>query len=168
MFEDVHRGAVDGFEDRWGEYCFGAASAGDAHVETEQLWEMSGCAIQVVGAEHDGEPVVVELAQEVKDFVACSYVDTGRGFVEEQDLRFAEKGAGDEHALLLSSGQLADVAMTKLTDAEAIKDDGDVALLRCAGPRSTTPVDSGHRNDLGDRNWKVPVDRLDLGHVADS
>jgi hypothetical protein len=127
---------------------------------------MGGDAVQVMGAQHDGEPVLVERRQEVQNLVAGAHVDAGGGLVQDQDLRPAQQGPGDEHPLLLPARKLTDVAMAEIADAQALEDGSHLGLLLPAGPRQAPAPGAGHQDHFGHGHREVPVDRLDLGDVA--
>ncbi len=66
-------------------------------------------------------PSSVQVGEQVQHVVAGVDVDAGRRLVEQQAARAAEQGAGQEHPLLLAAGELADVPLGQLGDAEALE-----------------------------------------------
>ena len=71
--------------------------------------QVAGDAVQVVRREDDREAEVVQVVEQVEDVVAGADVDARRRLVHQQQVRIAEQCPGDEHALLLAAGELADV-----------------------------------------------------------
>ena len=113
-------------------------------LQAHEVGEVGGDAVQVVGREHDGEAVGVEVGEEVQDLVAGAHVDAGRGLVEQQHSGLAEQRPGDEHPLLLAAGELADVAIAEAADAELVEHVVDFGAARRATPtagraRGSTP-----------------------------
>ena len=92
----------------------------------------------------------------------------GRRLVHQQQVGLAEQRAGHEHPLLLAARQFADVTVGEVADAEPVEHVGDLAPLGATRPRQAATGGPGHQHALADRDRKVPVDRLDLGHVADA
>ena len=99
----------------------GAPVADDLAVEADEVRQVGGDAVEVVGGEHDRQPVGVQVVEQVQDLVAGAHVDAGRRLVQQQQVGLAEQRAGDEHALLLAAGQLADVAVGQVADAEPVE-----------------------------------------------
>ena len=57
----------------------------------------------VVRNHHDGGAVVVELLQDVHDFVAHCAVKVTRGFISQNNVRVSDNGASNGNALFLSA-----------------------------------------------------------------
>ena len=146
----------------------GRAGAEDGPVQAHELGQVGGDAVEVVRGEHDGQPVVVQVAEQVEDLVAGADVDARRRLVEQQQVGFGEQGAGEEHPLLLSTRQRTDVAAGELADAELVEHPPHVGLLLLGRPGQEPAADPGHEHALGHRDREVPVDPLDLGHVGDA
>ena len=125
-------------------------------------------AVEVVGGQDDRQPVAVQVAEEVEDLVAGPEIDTRGRLVHQQQLRSTEQCPGDEHSLLLASGQLANVPVGKRGDLETLQDRVDLGPLAAAAPRPHASAGAGHEDALADRHREVPVDGLDLRDVADA
>ena len=65
----------------------GSPAAITSPVQADELGEVGGHPVQVVGGEHDGEPVGVEVVEQVEHLVAGLDVDSGGRLVHEQELR---------------------------------------------------------------------------------
>src|SRR4051812_36437271 len=65
-------------EDVRDEHLAGRPDARDPLVETHEVGKVGGDAVEVVGRQHDGQPVGVQVAQEVHHLVAGLDVDAGR------------------------------------------------------------------------------------------
>ena len=72
---------------------------------------MRSDAVEVVGGQHDRNTVIVEVGEQVEHVVAGVDVHSRGRLVQEQKIGFAQQCTSDEHALLLSAGQRADVAV---------------------------------------------------------
>ena len=65
-------------------------------------------------------------------------IEGGQGFVEQQDLRFGNKGAGKGDALALAAGKLVDRALGKVGKSHAIEPvEGLVAASSAVLPRAS-------------------------------
>ena len=133
-----------------------------------RLRQVGRDAVQVVGGQHDRDAVLMQVGEQVQHVVPRRDVDAGRRFVQQQQLGLAQQGPGDEHALLLPAGELADVPSGKLGNAQPVEDllrprrasaaIGHGSSRRACAPSARTR--DGHR--------EVPVHRLELRHVADA
>ena len=59
--------------------------------------------------------------EEREQRLARVHVDAREGLVEQQDVRLLGERPGEEHALLLAAGELADGALLELGDAELVQ-----------------------------------------------
>ena len=146
----------------------GCADAHHGGVEADQVGKMRGEAVEIMGGHQDRDATLVEFAEKVEHFVAGTDIDPRCWFVHQQQFRVAEQGAGDEHSLLLTTGELADVTVGEIADAEAFEDVGDSGPFCRVGPRPVAAVTRRHQHGLGNSHREVPVDRLDLGDIADA
>jgi hypothetical protein len=93
----------------------------------------------------------------------------GGRFVEEQDPRATDQGAGKKRPLLLSTRQVADVPVAEFADAEPLQRFGDLAPVAPARPGpGSHPTDLAHQDDVFDADRESPIDRLDLRDVTDA
>ncbi len=146
----------------------GRGAVGDHRaVERDEVRQVCRHAVQVVRREHDGQAVAVQLVEQVQHLVTGSDVDPGRWLVHEQELGTPQQRPGDEHALLLAAGQLADVPTGELSDAEALEDGDDVAPLVLRRPGQQPRAPARHEHALGHGDREAPVHRLELGDVGD-
>src|SRR5256885_2189957 len=87
VFEDVHRRAVGLLQHLGGEH-FGRLAGGDhLPVQADELGQVGGYAVQVVGGEHDSQAVAVELVEDVEDFVAGVLIPAGPRLAPAQGAR---------------------------------------------------------------------------------
>ena len=63
----------------------------------------SGAHGVVVGDDHDGQTVGVELVEQVEQRVGVHTVEVSGGLVGEEEARFADRGARDGHPLPLTA-----------------------------------------------------------------
>ena len=66
-------------------------------------------------------PSAAQLAQQLDDRRLGLDVDAGEGLVEQDHLPLLRQRAGQEHALLLPAGQLADLALAEVAHADALQ-----------------------------------------------
>ena len=165
--DDGHVGAVSAAEDVWGEDVGGRALGNDATVDADDLRQVGGDGVNLVGGHHDGHALVVKLVKEVHDVVPGLDVDSGGWLVEEKESRVADEGSSEEDALLLPAGELPYVPVGEMGYAEALHDHPGVAALLGRVPREEGLAHGGTHEDYflyGDR--EVPVDGLELGNVT--
>ena len=63
--------------------------------------------VHVVRGQQDRLALLLEAAQQVPDLTARLRIESGRGLVQKQKVRFADQGAGQSKPLLLPTGQFA-------------------------------------------------------------
>ena len=61
--------------------------------------------LEVAGDEHDGAPLVRDVADEAVDLLLRPDVDAPGGFVEEEDVGVGGEPFGDDHLLLIAAGE---------------------------------------------------------------
>ena len=108
-----------------------------------------------------------QLLEQGQNRALGGHVDAGEGLVHEVDAGVLGQGAGEEDALLLAAGKLADLAVGEVADAhlvEAVERLLAVRRLRPAEPAQVA-VET-HEHDVERRGGEVPVDALALGHVG--
>ena len=110
MFEHLHRRAVGLLEHIGNEHLVGTAGADHRAVEAHHGRQVRRDAVEVVGGQHDREPVGVEVVEQVQHVVAGAHVETRGRLVEEDDRCLGEQGSGEEHPLLLPTRELTDVS----------------------------------------------------------
>ena len=66
-------------------------------------------------------PCARSRSRSVEQGLARVHVDAGEGLVQQQHVRLLGERAGEEHALLLAAGELADGALLELGDAELVQ-----------------------------------------------
>ena len=95
-------------------------------------------------------------------------VESVEGFVEKKDMGLLGKGASDIGALLLSAGELIDLAIGNVTEIHG--GNGFFGFLAIDFPEAFEVSKMGvasHRDDVADSNGKVPLVLIDLGKVCD-
>ena len=121
LADDPQVGAVRPAEDRRREDVVRVALGHDPPVDADDPRQVGGDRVELVGGEHDRDPVGVEVGEQVEDVVAGLEVDAARRLVEEQERRVGDQRAGQEDPLLLAAGQLADVAAGQAADAQPLE-----------------------------------------------
>ncbi len=95
-------------------------------------------------------------------------VDAGGRFIQEQDARRGDEGAGDEDALLLAAGEAADGLVGEVVHAdffEGVHDFGAVGFV-VAAEEAFFSVEA-ELDDLADGDGEGPIDGVAVGDVAD-
>ena len=94
----------------------GAGAIGAAAGEMDDFVEVDLNFQGVVGGDDDGFPRFGELKQNVADDLAGLGVDGIHRLIEQEHIGFLGHGAGEQSALLLSTGQFADAAFGQIAD----------------------------------------------------
>ena len=165
--DNGHVRAVSATQDFGGEDVSGGALGDDAAVDADDLRQVGGDGVDLMGCHHDCHALVVKLVKEVHDVVPGLDVDSGGWLVEEKEPRVADEGSGEEDALLLPTGELSYVPVGEMGNAEALHDHPGVAALlgRVPGEEGLAHG-STHEDDFLHSDGEVPVDGLELGDVA--
>ena len=78
--------------------------------------------VHVVGGEQHGDALLGgDPRQQRDDLLLASDVEVGERLVEEQQLRSADEGVGDEHPLLLAAGEVADALVGEARRVDRVK-----------------------------------------------
>src|ERR1700681_1229260 len=100
-----------------------------------------------MGNEHHRQmQVPVQLLEQRIEFVSDMGFDSNGGFVEKHNLRFGGERASDEHALLLTSGEVSDQPLSGAPHVdvrECVARFGSI-LLRDSPEQSASP-ESAHQ-----------------------
>jgi hypothetical protein len=123
--------------------------------------------VEVVRREQHGQAVAVQLVEQVEHLVARPHVHARRRLVHEQQLRPAQQRPGDEHALLLAAGQLADLPAGEVGDAQPLQHPRHLLPLGSGRSGQQARLAARHEHALRDGDREAPVDRLQLRHVRD-
>ena len=95
-------------------------------------------------------------------------VDAGERLVEQDDQALLRQRAGQEDALLLPAGQLADLALAEVRHADALQRLVDLAPVVAEGDAQEAHVAvAAHHHHVLDEHGEVPVDLLGLRHIGD-
>ena len=100
-----------------------------------------------MGAHEHGDAPLAQPREEVEDRLLGVHVHAGEGLVEQQHVRLLGERPGEEHALLLAAGQLADGAPRELGDAELVETARHhlaVGRLRAAQPAQAAVAPHHH------------------------
>lgn len=75
-----------------------------------------------MGDDDDGHTGCIEFINGFVKELRVEFVNGGRGFVENQDLRMVEQCLGDKYALQLTTGEIVDVLIDDVENPEVIED----------------------------------------------
>jgi len=116
-----------------------------------------------VGDEQDGQAAApVELDQEVDERALAGEVHPVGRLVEHQEIRLAGEGAGEQHALLLATRELAEEAPRQGGDADELERlAGALAVLPPGALERAEAGRAPHQGDLvgGDRHDRSMLSR---------
>ena len=121
LFRSVHGSAGNSFEQRphFGEALGGIGAVEDRAAFFKQYDAGGGLEAfgEVVGADDDGAAGLVAGSQPAVHAGARRSVEAGGGFVEQQNVRLVEPGAGEREALLEAAGEAAGLACGAVFEA---------------------------------------------------
>ena len=165
--DDWHVGAVGATQDVGGEDVGGRALGNNATIDADDLRQVGGDGVNLVGGHHDGHALVVKLVKQVHDVVPGLDVDSGSWFVKKKKPGTAAEGTGEEDALLLSAGELPYVPVGEMGDAKAVHELPDVTDLSGRVPREKGLAHRGtHEYNFLHSDGEVPVNGIELRNVA--
>jgi hypothetical protein len=158
-------GALDIFLCKGG----GDGPGGDeAEVKQDHVIEVIGDGLEVVMDGDDGAALGAEFLEEGEDGAFGGGVDACERFVHEVEASVLCEGAREEDALLLAAGELADLAVGEVSDADFIEAiEGGVAMVL---GRAAQPADASvepHGYDVQGTGGEIPVDAFALRDVTD-
>lgn len=117
-----------------------AAQDDDAVGALDQL-------LDVGGDQQDGEPFAGEFVDQALHLGLGADVDAPGGLVEQQHLGFQAEPAGEQHLLLVATGEFADLLLgAGGLDPQPLHEDVDDAVLLGAGD-DAAPGEPGHRGE---------------------
>jgi hypothetical protein len=136
----------------------------DQHGAVAEAWH----AAQIVRRDEHDAALVAQRPEQRDDRLLGAHVDAGERLVEQDDLALLGQRAGEEDALLLAAGKLADLALAVVGHADPLQrsvDRGAVGGLRHA--HQVHVAVAAHHDDVLDEDREIPVDLLGLRHVGD-
>ena len=110
--------------------------------------------LEVVRRDQDAAALASQLVEKAFEQVGARLVDARERLVEEEDRRVLDERAADEHALPLAAGELAELLLRQVAQADALqrrKPERALAAAERAPPRH--PRERAHQRDVerGDR-----------------
>ena len=142
--------------------------ATDGAVDADHVRVMIDHAAQIVGTDHDADAAVGDVAERIQELIVGNHVQGGGWFVQEEQTRFAGQGAGDQDALALSAGELADLAICQIGHVHPFQCPVDRIAANLAGADAAAPAEAvaAHLHHFAHCDREAPVDIVDLRHVA--
>lgn len=96
---------------------FGGRAKGDLLlIEDEGVREDFSHAFELVMGSDDEVPAFGEVDEAVGKMAAAFDIESVEGFIEQENVSFLGEGAGDVSALLLSAGELVDLAVSDVAE----------------------------------------------------
>ena len=168
VVEEVEFSAV-GFVEVFSGEGFRSRSAGDdAHVQEDKVIEVAGDRGEVVVDAEDGFSLGVEVLQKFDDRLLGRGIDCGEGFVHEIDLGVLHESTGKENTLLLAAGELRNLAVGEVADADLLE--GFACLLALCFADTLEPTElavGAHDDDIEGAHRKIPINAFALRDVYD-
>lgn len=149
--DDAHLGVERPAQDGVGEDDVGRAGGDDGAVDADDLGEVGGEGVELVGGDDDGGAALIKVGEVVEDVVAGLDVHAGGGLVEDEQGGGADQGAGEDDAVLLAAGEVADAALGEAGHAELVEDGGEAVALFPRGPGGAAETGGeAHEDDVLD------------------
>ena len=124
---------------------------------------------EVVVDDEDRFALFTEFLEQVEDDRFRAGIDAGHRLVHEVNVGLLSEGAGDEDALLLSAGELPDLAGRELGHADVFESaTGDVSLLAAGATEPAEAAVGSHEDGFHDVDREVPIDGGTLRDVGDA
>ena len=167
--EKAHAPAVGEAQIVLGEDFVDGAAGDAAHVEQRDPVEVFGHGLQVVVDDDDGLARRTQFLEQLDDGAFGGGVHALEGFVHEVDVGVLDERAGQEGALLLAAGKLADLAVGVVLHADLVQGvQGEIGVLFARSANPAEGAVAAHRDHVEDAGGEVPVDAAALGDVADA
>ena len=162
--------AAVGAEEVFGVEGVGRRGEGDnAPVQEHDAVETLGGHVQVVGRQEDGDAVTAQVVEDGQDGFLGGHVQAVERLVEQQQLRFLGQSAGQEDALLLAAGKLADLLAGKACCADTgQRGPRQGPIVAARPPQQANCADAAHHDHVLDCHREAPVDLGALRDVGDA
>lgn len=152
-----------------GQHVGGRADGDEVGVEQDGVVEVAAGGLDIVDHDEHRAPARDPSADEAEEFAGGAQVETGEGFVEEEDVGTLRESAGEENALLLSAGEGMQGTFGKVGEFEFGEGLGDAGVV--GGGETTEEAErrqAALRDDGADVEREIPVDGLALRQVGEA
>ena len=154
-------------EQRRAEHLVGRAVRHDATGEQQHAVGVAGLA-EVMGRQHDGRPRRRLVGDHLEDALLRRQVEAGDRLVEEQQVGTGGERLGDQHALALAAGQIAERPAQHRPDVHPLRRLGDRPPVVGAEPAEQAALAvATHAQHLADADRHPAVLQLVLGDERD-
>lgn len=118
---------------------------------------MGGEGVGGIVGDEDGEHFLVGEPgfEAVEEVVAGLGVESGEGFVEEEEAWLGGEGAGEGDALCFSAGEVARGARGERGSSDEVEHGGDAAVLLGKGQRGESIGDVGGDGEVREEGWML-------------
>ena len=121
-----------------------------------------------MGRDQHDPALVPQLPQQLHDLILGLYIDAGEGLIQQDNLAVLGQGAGEEHALALTAGKLADLPLPVIQHVHPRQSLFDRLMIRCGGAAQKAHMTvTAHHHHILDQHREAPVDILGLRHIGD-
>ena len=113
VVEDDHFASVGFLEDGGVEDLLRTSFGNQPAIETDNPRQMRRHPVEIVGGNHDGHSLMIDLVKKMNHVVARTNVESGGGLIEQDQFRISQQRAPDKNRLLLAAGKLANMTITE-------------------------------------------------------
>src|SRR5262249_50348463 len=139
------------------------------HVEQDPVVEILRHRAQVVMDDEHRLALVTQLLQQEEDRALGGGVHAGHRLIHKVDVRLLRQRPRQEGPLLLPAGELADLPVRQVADADLAQTlPCPGALLPAGTPEPAEPAVGPHQHDIEHTDREVPVNAFALRDVADT
>jgi len=136
-------------------------------IQDEGVRENFSHAFELVMGGDDEVPAFGEVDEAVGKMAAAFDIESVEGFIEQENMSFLGEGAGDVSALLLSAGELINLAVRDV--AEFHSGNRFFGFLRIYFSETLQMSEvwkASHRDNIANANWKVALMLINLREIG--
>jgi len=126
-----------------------------------------GCGVEIVVGGKDEATFSGEFSKQAGKRFGGISIQTSEGFIKKEDMGFLSECPGEKGPLLLSSRELADLTVTKISNTQSVEGvlNGFMVFSCITFPQSKVGV-SSHFDQTAHGDGEIPVDFLPLGKIS--
>ena len=167
MFPGINRRAVGAFEMAWSKG-FGKRATGDKFsVEENRGVEEGFCFVDRMVRNKKQFAPLLECLEGLRKGIAAGAIKSGKGLVEEVNVRFLCPGAGQKGSLLLPPLERLDLAIGQGSQPEEFQ-----SIAHCGAiswrefPQKSHVLIATHLHESFDSDGKIPINGFPLREVG--
>ena len=138
------------------------------HVQQYQMIKILRHSLQIVMDDQAGFAGRPQVLEEPDDGLLGGGIHRRKGLVHQIKISLLNQSAGEKRALLLATGELADLTVSEVRDAHAFQGvSGELAMPTAHRFEPADPSVATHRHHIERTDREIPVHTFALWDVAD-